>query len=132
MPMKRDMDLVRQILITIEDHEQGYAPETIDVPGYTHEVIGYHLVLMADAGLILANIVGEFGAGSPDAIVDRMTWDGHEFLANARNETVWKKVKGIVATKGGSVSFEVLKLLVTQAAKDYFLPGQFPQLPPTP
>lgn len=27
--MKRDMDLVRQILITIEDYEHGFAPETI-------------------------------------------------------------------------------------------------------
>jgi hypothetical protein len=33
--MKRDMDLVRQILIVIEDHEHGFAPAEIVVPATT-------------------------------------------------------------------------------------------------
>ena len=30
--VKRVVDLVRQILIAVEEHEHGYAPQTIDVP----------------------------------------------------------------------------------------------------
>jgi hypothetical protein len=41
--MKRDMDLVRQILMVMEDHEHGFAPHPFEVPGYTEEVVGYHL-----------------------------------------------------------------------------------------
>jgi hypothetical protein len=37
-----------------------------------------------------------------------------------------------VIAKGGSVSFEVLKFLVVETAKSYFMPGQPPTLPPQP
>jgi hypothetical protein len=130
--MKRDMDLVRQILIAIEDHEHGFAPEVIEVPGYTEETVGYHLVLMAEAGLIRASDTTSFGEQSPSALPERLTWAGHEFIANARNERVWAKVKATVMAKGGSVSFEVLKFLVVETAKSYFLPAQPPSLPPQP
>jgi hypothetical protein len=130
--MKRDMDLVRQILMIIEDHEHGFAPETIDVDGYTKETIGYHLVLMEEAGLIRAADTTLFGGPSPSAMPERLTWAGHEFIANARNETIWAKVKATVVAKGGSVSFEVLKFLVVETAKTYFLPAQPPSLPPQP
>jgi Hypothetical protein (DUF2513) len=62
--MKRDMDLVRQILITIEDYEDGFAPETVDVPGYTEETIGYHLVLMEAAGTICPFVFHRNGEAS--------------------------------------------------------------------
>lgn len=130
--MKRDMDLVRQILITIEDYEHGFAPEVIEVPGYDEETVGYHLVLLEEAGLIRATVTTGFGEQSPSATPERLTWAGHEFVASARNETVWAKVKTIVVAKGGSVSFEVLKFLVVETAKSYFLPGQPPSLPPAP
>lgn len=130
--MKRDMDLVRQILLVLEDHEHGHPPATIDLPGYTEEAVGYHLMLMGEAGLLVVTETTCFNDPSPQAIVTRMTWAGHEFVANARNETVWKKVNGLVIAKGGTVSFEVLKFLVVETAKSYFLPGQSLQLPPQP
>lgn len=130
--MKRDMELVRQILLTVENHEHGYAPERIEVPNYTEEVIGYHLLLMGEAGLLRVHQSSVFEDASPMAVVERMTWWGHEFIGNARNETIWAKVKAIVVAKGGSVSFEVLRFLVTETAKSYFLPEAAPPLPPQP
>jgi hypothetical protein len=41
------------------------------------------------------------------------------------------KVKGIIVSKGGTVSFEVLRFLVVETAKHYFLSGQ-PLPPPQP
>lgn len=126
--MKRDMDLVRQILMVMEDHEHGFAPDPLEVAGYTEEVVGYHLTVMGEADLIKVTSTTPFGSASPTALASRITWEGHEFLANARNETVWSKVKSIVVAKGGSVSFEVLKFLVVETAKSTFLPGH-PTLP---
>jgi len=83
---------------------------------------------MGEAGLIKATSTTSFCSASPTAVASRITWEGHEFLANARNETVWSKVKSIVLAKGGSVSFEVLKFLVVETAKSTFLPGH-PTLP---
>jgi hypothetical protein len=131
--MKRDMDLVRQILIAFEDHEHGYAPKRFPIPeGFTEEQVGYHLTLMGEAGLIEVSDVSTFGSKSPQALPVRLTWEGHEFIANARNETVWAKVTAAVISKGGSVSFEVLKFMVIETAKSYFLPVQPPALPPAP
>ncbi|MEO8520559.1 MAG: DUF2513 domain-containing protein [Acidobacteriota bacterium] len=126
--MKRDMDLVRQILMVMEDHEHGFAPSPFEVAGYTEEVVGYHLTIMGEAGLVEVEPQTTFGSASPTALAGRITWEGHEFLANVRNETVWSKVKSIVVAKGGSVSFEVLKFLVVETAKSTFLPGH-PTLP---
>ena len=81
----------------------------IAIDGYTSEAIGYHLWLLGNAELLDVEETTSFGALSPTAIAKRMTWAGHEFVDNARNETVWRKVKSSVAAKGGSVSFEVLR-----------------------
>ena len=120
------MELVRQILIAIEDHEHGFAPDRIEVPGYTEETIGFHLVLMDEAGLIVAADTTVLEGPSPSDVAERMTWAGYEFLSDARNETVWRKVQRTVVAKGGSISFEVLRFLVVNAAKDYFLSGPPP------
>jgi len=131
--MKRNMDLVRNILIAIEDHDTGFAPESIQIPGHTDGEVGFHLVLMNEAGLIKATDVTEFGGSSPSAVAERLTWEGYEFLDAARNATVWARVQRIVAEKGGSISFEVLKFVVMQTAKEFFLPGgDGPPLPPPP
>lgn len=129
--MKRDMDLVRQILITIEDHEHGYAPQTIDIPGYGQDVIGFHVLLLGEAGLLDVTESSTYGSKTPTAFARRLRWEGYEFLGNARNETIWSKVKSTVVAKGGTVSFDVLKFLVTETAKGYFMPGSVPPLPPT-
>jgi len=69
---------------------------------------------------------------APARRLSGLTWAGHEFIANARNETVWAKVKATVVAKGGTASFEVLKYLVIETAKSYFLPTQAPLPPPQP
>ncbi len=96
------------------------------MPGYTDETIGYHVVLMDEAGLIRAQPATCMGDSSPTALAERITWDGHEVIGNARNETVWRKAMAVVRDKGGSISFEVLKFLIVETAKTLFLPGQTP------
>jgi hypothetical protein len=44
---------------------------------------------------------------------------GHQFLANARNDTIWKKVLAQAKEKGQSVGITVLNGLLEQAAKKY-------------
>ncbi len=44
---------------------------------------------------------------------------GHEFLANARNNTVWKKVMAEAKQKGQSIGVTALNGLLGQAAKKY-------------
>ena len=46
-------------------------------------------------------------------------WAGHDFLANAKNDTIWKKVLADAEQKGISVSLAVLDGLLKKAAQKY-------------
>lgn len=52
--MKRDMNLVREILLALEEDLSGFAPEDMEIKGYTDEQIGYHILLLIEAGFIEA------------------------------------------------------------------------------
>lgn len=104
--MKRNMDLVRQISLTISNYKYGYAPTDIKICPFTDEEIGYHCLLMGEAGLLLTEDTSALGESSPSAIPIRITWAGHEFIDNARNETIWNQTKEVVS-KIGDVSFSV-------------------------
>jgi hypothetical protein len=118
--MKRDMDLVREILIVCAGHEHGRAPHNLAIEGYSEEQIGHHVYLMMQAGLVTAAETTTRGHQSPQAILVSMTWDGHEFLEASRDEGLWSKAKQAAASSGGMV-LDVLKAvligLATSAAK---------------
>lgn len=115
--MKRNMDLVREILIKMEEHEQGYAPNYLAIPGFTEEEIGYHCFLLNDAGLIDAADDSHAGSPSPSAIPLSLTWAGHEFIANAKNENIWGQAKESIK-KVGEVSFSVWASVLSEVVKN--------------
>lgn len=63
----------------------------------------YQITLLAEAGLIVAN------AHKQGALVQRLTWEGHDFLDAVRSDTVWNKTKEKVTKSVGSASLEVVK-----------------------
>ena len=44
--MKRDMELIRKLVLALEDAPSGYAPGVLEIEGYTPEQIGYHALYM--------------------------------------------------------------------------------------
>jgi len=115
--MKRDLDLIRQLLIFFEEKE---SPQHIEVPpieGYDELAIKYHLVLLYDAGLLRCEPVR---SSTSDRVIYvlpfALTWEGHEFLDKVKNESVWKKIRTVVASKGGSLAFSVVNQLATRYA----------------
>ena len=116
--MRRDMDLLREILLDLEkkDHSQWV---TFHHENYTDEEVNYHVKLAYQAGLIEAKDISTFD-GTKWMARD-LTWQGHEFLDAAKNDKVWNKVKKKVAEQGGNIPFDVLKELLKQAAKTYFM-----------
>jgi DNA-binding transcriptional ArsR family regulator len=107
--MKRDMELVRQVLLQTEQSTSVDDVIDLNIEGYSPQEISYHVKILFEAGLLDARDCGDRRElWKPRSL----TWDGHEFLDAARNETVWKKTTEIVKDKGGSVPFEVLKDLL--------------------
>jgi hypothetical protein len=116
--MKRDLELVRTILLEIEAQPSGPPIFGVKVDGKSDAELLEHFALLIEAGLVNGQIQ-EGGIGEPvGCVIYRLTWAGHEFLANARNNTVWKKVTSQITAKVGTVSVEVMKQLLAKAAAD--------------
>ena len=106
--MKRDMDLVRSIMIEVEKNPDPLAWADVQVPGHTSQEIAYHVMLLYEKGLIDAN-----DCSSNDGMdwkAKRLTFDGHEFLDAARSDTVWHKAKERVLSTTGTLTLEGLKM----------------------
>ena len=113
--MKRDMDLVRQILSNAEarDFESDEPPASYQAQTVEE---AYQIALMNDAGLVQADYTSQ--AGTPVcATIFRLTWSGHDFLDAARDETIWKKAKDTILKPGISWTFSVLAEWLKQEAQ---------------
>ena len=114
--MKRDMDLVRELLMAAESLPSGFARDQLQIHDYTQEQVDYHAFLMNEAGLVKAVNVTSMGSPSPEAKIIRLTWKGHEFLDSAREPSRWEQAKKLMNRAGGA-SFEVLMAFLTALAK---------------
>jgi hypothetical protein len=119
--MKRDMDLVRAILLKIEESPDGYAPDSIEIPDYSRNQIAYHLAIMIEAGLLHGD-VAEGMEGDLDGLPTRITWQGHDFLDAAREPSRWGQAKRRLG-RIGSASFEVWIKVLTELMLKGALPG---------
>ena len=68
------MGLVRQILLAVETHDQGYAPQNLRIDGYATEQVGYHAYLLMQAGLVEGIGSTNMESTGPTAIILNLTW----------------------------------------------------------
>lgn len=114
--MKRDMDLVRDILLRVE--QDGDAP--VDgFPGHSEDDVLEHIELVVEAKLLAGEVVRTMGGGGM-ALIERLTWDGHDYLDEVRDATVWAKTKKMIAEKGGGASFAIVKALASRFVSQKF------------
>ena len=118
--MKLNPNCIRDILITVEEHSDFYHQTEYNIEDpfenlskYSHDEILYHILQCEKSGLI--DGVQYYDDGDLTDIRD-LTPAGHEFLANIRNDTVWKKL----AQKGKGASLPILMELAKTFAVQYF------------
>jgi Hypothetical protein (DUF2513) len=114
------MDLIRKIILAVESHPDGFAPQELAINGCTADQVNYHIWLMGQGGLLQVVENTNLASKSPSAIPISITWEGHEFAAASKSESVWSKTKTLIASKGGGVGFEILKALLMAEAKRHF------------
>nr|WP_294510085.1 DUF2513 domain-containing protein [uncultured Rhodopila sp.] len=100
--MKRDMDLVRDILLKIES-APGKSSWNVLIDGVEGEdkqkLLLAHLPLMRDAHLVKFL---SLNAGIYTVMENiELTWEGHDLLDSVRSPEVWKKTKKGVEAAGG-------------------------------
>jgi Hypothetical protein (DUF2513) len=118
--MKRDMDLIRQILLAVEASPTAWAPSEVhelQMEGYSEEEVGSHALLIIEAGLARGQETTGMGL-SPRGFIYRLTWNGHEFLDAAKDDTLWNKAKTTIGQHFGSVPFDVLKQYLMKLIND--------------
>lgn len=116
--MKRDMDLIRDLLLKIEGGQRSFdllTPEIAEIlgqdgagkmPREQSELMEYHLALLDDAGLITiqAKLSGAVWQ------IAKITWAGHDFLDTIREPAIWRETKA-GAKQAGGFSIDLLKAL---------------------
>lgn len=112
--MRRDMDLIREILLEIESKESETSWVTVSFEGYSEQEVNYHVKLLSQEGLIKAK---SYMSGH---MIQNLTWQGHDFIEDAKNETVWIKAKEFIKEKGGSASLSVMTEVLKSFALKHF------------
>lgn len=111
--MKRDMELVLKILEHLEERNEISVIENLEIAGYDERIVSYHLRRMYEANLLDAEAVTS--TTTQERIIRvlpfGLTWDGHEFLASMRNQTVAKKVRERLGNSLSEVPFTLVKEL---------------------
>ena len=95
--MKRDPDLVRDLLLTIDDDPQYNGKQwfgidgasDLHIKGHSNEEVIYHLTLLIEARLLQ----GRVSSDGQSVAISRLTWDGHEFVSHIRDAGIWHKTK---------------------------------------
>jgi uncharacterized protein DUF2513 len=107
--MKRDMDLMREILFEVEKWPFTGSFDTLAIPNHSEQEISYHVYLLADAGLIEAQPAATIASSAQKWYPKHLTNEGHEFLDAARQDNTWAKAKETVSKSAGTVTLEALK-----------------------
>ena len=119
--MKREMNLIRDILMELEKRSFDEEYTELIIEGYSTEDIMYHVKLLHEAHLIHADDMSS--ASDMYYLPGSLTWDGHEFLELAKSDSRWNKAKDIMTNRVGGFVFDVLKQLLITLVKESILQG---------
>lgn len=114
--MKRDLELIRKLLLFFENKTDHGHVEVPPIEGYDDFTIKYNLTLMYEAGLLHAEPKRKTDNRVITVLPFELSWDGHEFLDRVRSESVWGRIRAKGLSHGGSLAFAVVKELALKYA----------------
>ncbi len=123
--MKRDMDLIRRLLLETETLDRDgdmfkrtYAGSWFD--DVDDDVFYYHVELLDEAGYI-HSVSPPVGDNKSVFFPFSLTWKGHEFLDSIRDSNSWEKVKNSLGKNLSTVPVTVLATVTAEMAKEWAL-----------
>lgn len=118
--MKRDMDLVRSILIELSEASGELDAKAFVDDEHDFQNVAYHFDIMNQAGLIESSVHKAFGGEYVSASAEQLTWMGNDFLASISKNDIWKQVKLEIAKKSVDAPFSVVAALATKICASQF------------
>lgn len=119
--MKRDMDLVRSILMQVELADGPLDSAKITHDGHSDQELLWHIDLLANHDLIDARVQRAYGSERIGAVIDGLTWDGLDMLDSMRSAVVWQRAKDAVKGSVGSTTLDVFKTVCCKVATDMIM-----------
>ncbi|WP_159638272.1 DUF2513 domain-containing protein [Erysipelothrix anatis] len=108
--MRLNQDCIRDLLLFIETIEIDYYADLVEckIGDYSSEELCYTGDKLLEAGYINGKISSGSGIRYYMFSVSSLTWEGHAFLDNIRDDGVWKDTKK-VASKMSSISVGLIE-----------------------
>jgi hypothetical protein len=101
-------ELMRKVLLEVEELPNGGRTHDISVEGYTDSEVSYHIELLHEAGYLVGKDVGSQSGKWWRA--KRLTFDGHQFLNSIRDDGFFERLQIMVKENTGGVSVEALRI----------------------
>lgn len=119
--MKRDMDLVRDILLDVEAANKPSMSNLLMAIGQSDEnaiKLSYHLTMLIEQAQYLTGTkrMNVSSAVGTEWLFLELTWQGHDFLDDTRDSEVWKKTKTGIEKLGGA-GWDVVRSVAVAYAK---------------
>lgn len=111
--MKRDPDLLREILLVIEASPSA---ELLQLPAFNDHAppaVRFHVRLLIEARLVHA--IAGVQRADPNWFALRLSWQGYDYLETIRDPRIWRLTKK-AAAKTGSWSLETMGAIAKAAA----------------
>jgi hypothetical protein len=120
--MKRDLDLLRNILIEIEKKtpsDHYLSSDDIEIQDHSHNEIAYHIALLSDAQYIIASAIS--ADDQTTWLISRLTFSGCDYLDTIRSNKVWNTLKEKLAETVQTASLEVIKLAAIEISRQILM-----------
>lgn len=118
--MKRDLDLIRDILLDIESAPSDSL--TIYDLAKSHvaspDLVFYQIQLLKEAQFLkvryLMKVLTPDSKKYDDIRISRLTLQGHDYLDTVRNNEIWSKTKASIVKLGTSVAFSTITRIASR------------------
>lgn len=111
--MKRDLNLMRSILLKIEDFNDDLPiyPDYFFDLSENKNLIDYHLHILVQADFVDAYDITTIGSQYKQYAVLGLTFAGCDYLDSVRDKNIWDTVQNKLSVVGSSATIEVIKAL---------------------
>ncbi len=112
--MKLNQDCIRDLLLYLEDnlsYKNDININSLKLNNYTEEELVYTTERLMEANFL--SCLTAKGFDIPVIIARNITYNGHEFLDNIRDDKVWKETKSIASTVA-STSIQIISNIAAQ------------------
>lgn len=126
--MKRDLDLIRDILLDIESAPSDSLTiyDLAKNHGVSPDLVFYQIQLLKEAQFIkvryFMRVLTPDSKKYDDIKISRLTLRGHDYLDTIRNNDIWRKTKESLVKVGTSVAFSTITRIASRLLESYLPP----------